>query len=115
MTAFIIIATCKEVLGASGNPVMHESARVVVCNELDGWVSHTCHSLWAGETIPKEAKTFETSEAAEAFARYLDSDEAKNNTSWWTTWHPWYIQPKAWEVVEVIPATKIVTTGWRPS
>lgn len=110
---FAIIVTCKEVKGESGGTLIHDGAKVVVINESEGWVSHTCRSLWAGETIPKDAKTFPTREKAEAFARYLDSDEAKNDTSWWKTWHPWYVQPKSWEVVELKPVTRTEVVGFK--
>lgn len=113
MSNFIIIATCKEVRADSGAIVTDEGLKVVVINDDEGWVSHTTRSLWVGETIPKSAKTFPTREEAEAFAKFLDSDEAKNDRSWWKTWHPWYVQPKSWEVVEVAPKTQEVVIGWK--
>lgn len=106
---FAIIATCKEVEGASGSSVMSEGTRCVVVN--DEWVRGGTSLLWGDEPLPKTTKLFDSREEAEAFARDLDSPKAKARTDWWMTWHPWYVQPKSWEVVELEPV--LAPVAWR--
>jgi hypothetical protein len=106
---FAIIATCKEIRGESGTAIVSDGERRVL---ITGEWGDTTSVLWLDRTLPRETRQFATREEAEKHGHYLDSDEAKNDRSWWKTWHPWYVEPKSWEVVELKAVTRTETIGW---
>lgn len=77
-----LIVVCAEARsGVEGNPIVtHDGARAWVCNTE--WVEATGskHAITTGE-VPRDAKTFDTPEAAAAFAKRWPG-------------HPWYVQPR---------------------
>lgn len=109
-TKYAIVVTCAEVRGESGAVIVSEGTKRVLVN--GEWVRGEVRPIFDGR-LPSDARTFDSREEAEAFARDLDSPESKANTRWWMTWHPWYVQPKSWEVVELKPIMETKQIGWR--
>lgn len=107
---YAIIVTCAEVRGESGAVIVSEGSKRALVN--GEWVRGGTSHIFEG-VLPSDVHTFDSREEAEAFARDLDSPESKANTRWWMTWHPWYVEAKSWEVVELEPIMETKQIGWR--
>lgn len=98
---FIIKTQCKEA-GSKLNekPITEEGAWVWVCEEDGGWVEATATSTFLYKNLPKDVKTFPTSDAAEKFIKRWKG-------------HPWYYVPNdVYQIIEVKPKYKTIPDGW---
>jgi hypothetical protein len=100
---FGLIVSSREVPAYNGHILTQEDERFFVTNEEGGWVEATSTSVKFVErlerkigVVPKEIKVFKTREAAEKFGKRWKG-------------HPWYVQPKDFEVIELAPVTARVS------
>lgn len=84
---YAVIFKAKEARSSSGSVVTWEGEVMVAVKEKDGWVPATSRH-YRGGALPKETKLFRTEQAANRFMKKWKG-------------HPWYAEPRSWEVVEV--------------
>lgn len=94
-----LIVTSKEAVSSDGVVLTRDGARYWVVDECGGWVDATSTSTeWDTGKVPDDLKTFRTREAAEKFGQRWKG-------------HPWYVQPRDFEVIEV--EARYVQKGWK--
>jgi hypothetical protein len=96
---FAVIVTGKEVWPAGPHlpttrPMTKKGEKFWVCDIEPAWVPATGTSLSFSKDPPRDIKTFPTAEAADEFGK-----------KW--IGHPWWVQPKSHEVIELEPVYKV--------
>jgi len=101
-TRYAVIVDSKEALTGADVPnrvMTKEGERFWATIEREGWVEATSASFKEG-LIPADVKTWETSDAAEEFAKRWKG-------------HPWWCVPNGnYEIVELLPNMVLVQKGW---
>lgn len=97
---YVLVVVGKEARsGAKGNPIVaYEGEQFIVVRDEDGWVQATTRR-W-DENVPRDAKTFMTKAAAEAFFKRWEP-------------HPWWVKPTGeLHFIEVQPKMETRQVGW---
>ena len=100
MSQFAILIESHEARsGVAGNPIVTEAGtKFWVTKDHEGWVEATSTRV-TDEWPPFDIKIFPSQEKAEEFAKKWSG-------------HPWWVKPRAYEIVEVRPRLKQIVCGY---
>jgi hypothetical protein len=95
-TLFAVFCTAKQTLAFDGSVLTKEGEGFWLVDEPGGWVAATS-AIGQRSSPPEDVKIWNSDKLAREFMKHWD-------------FHPWYHEPKSWEIIPLQKVMKTVPT-----